>query len=165
MSLLCPFSGCSRPTAKVVDNTLVLSLPDAKNPLVWRLDLRQVTSSAFEVRQDGDGYTLILRGSEKDVRDIAPFSSRKKAVRALMAAGRALEDAQTQNDLIAAPKKGRAGRWVAGILLLGVILFFFNVLTSPAIRMATINSTPATGEQGSAPSGVPVPADEFLKGR
>lgn len=163
MSIFC-HSAC--PSAKVVDGTLVLNLPNAKNPLIWRLDLRQVTSSAFEVRQDNDNYALILRASENDVRDIASFASRKKALKALMAAGRALEEGQQGTTLTRA--RMSPGKWILGLLLVGVIIFAYDIITSPALQTANfaVPNTAQTSQENTAPvTGVPVTADDFLKSR
>src|SRR5688500_11156310 len=82
-------------SAKVVDGALILSLPDALSPVVWRMDLGHVESSALEVRpQDNGTYMLTLKTPREDLHNIAPYSSRGPAVKALMAASRALEHGQ-----------------------------------------------------------------------
>ena len=84
-------------SARVVDGKLILSFPQALTPIVWQMDLSDAKSSAFEVIQDNDNYTLISKkqgGQKKDV--IAPFAARSEAVDALMATSRALENAHGQ---------------------------------------------------------------------
>lgn len=90
-------TGSYKSSAKVVDGTLILSLPDAVTPTVWRLDLGQVKASAIEVRTQNDGlFILTLKTPKGDIHDIAPFDSRAKAVSALMAVSSAMENAQGQ---------------------------------------------------------------------
>jgi hypothetical protein len=91
-------TGSYTSTAKVVDGTLILSLPDAVIPTVWRLDLGQVRASALEVRPDEENKTflLALKTPKGDVHDIAPFDTKNKAVSALMAVSHAMENAHGQ---------------------------------------------------------------------
>ena len=99
------------PSARVVDGTLILSLPDAITPVVWRLDLGQTKASALEVRTDreddddgdegkgggGSGrFTLVLKTPKGEVHEIAPYDTRARAVQALMAVSYAMETAQGQ---------------------------------------------------------------------
>jgi hypothetical protein len=88
---------CYVSNARVVDGTLILSLPTAINPTVWRLELGNVRASALEVRkQDNGEFLLILKTPKNDIHDIAPFDSQEKAVDALMAASHAMENAHGQ---------------------------------------------------------------------
>ncbi len=85
------------PSARVVDGTLVLSLPDAITPIVWRLDLGQTKASALEVRgQDNGNHVLVLRTPKGEIHEIAPYETKNGAVRALMAVSQALESGQGQ---------------------------------------------------------------------
>lgn len=44
-------------SAKVVNDTLVLSLPDAKSPIVWRMELTEIKAAAFELQEkEGNQY-------------------------------------------------------------------------------------------------------------
>ena len=84
-------------SASVVDGTLILSLPDALTPVIWRLELGQARASAMEVRDREDGsFVLLLKTPRGDVNDIAAFSSRGRAVAALMTISRAMEQAHGQ---------------------------------------------------------------------
>ncbi len=53
-------------TAKVVDGSLVLSLPDAVTPVVMRLSLEEAKSAAFTVLEKKDLHVLTVQFSEKD---------------------------------------------------------------------------------------------------
>lgn len=83
-------------SAHVVDGTLILSLPQAITPVVWRMELGYVRASAMEVRAQENLYMLTLKTPKGDVHDIAPFDSRGKAVQALMSVSRAMTRAHGQ---------------------------------------------------------------------
>ena len=83
-------------SAKVVDGTLVISMPDAISPVVWRMDFGHAKSSAIEVRDNDGHYLLVLKTPKGDVNEIAPFDSKAKAVNALMAVSRAMEQGHGQ---------------------------------------------------------------------
>ena len=95
-------TGGYQASAKVVDGTLILSFPNAQTPVVWRMALGKVKSSAIEVRGgndtlDGsDDYVLVLRLPDKDVNEIARFDTKLKATRALMAVTQAMSRAHGQ---------------------------------------------------------------------
>lgn len=171
-------------SARVVDGTLILSLPDALSPVVWRLELTNAKASALEVREgDGGIYRLMLKTPRGDVNDIAGFENRGRAVAALMAVSRAMEQGHGQiypaaNDtepynpaLLPVPKKKRSkepsgkkgglfGISLAILVIIGLVMLMIKMTPpsmSPASRSASAES--------STPSGVPVSADDFLKGR
>jgi len=143
--------------ARVVDGTLILSLPDAIIPTVWRLDLGHVRASALEVRPDPneDGkFVLVLKTPKSDVHDIAPFDNKGKAVAALMAAGHALENAhgQIKPDLYSSnnnkppskpshsrkkaslpaiyqkPVSSSKGKWISGAIAVVLLVVMVNLL-------------------------------------
>lgn len=105
-------SSAPHPSAKVVDGTLILSLPQAKAPVVWRMEMGHVRSSAMEIREieanektDKDKkngsrketiYRLILKTPRDDVETIADFTTRRAALDGLMALSRAMETAEGQ---------------------------------------------------------------------
>ncbi|MDB5491452.1 MAG: hypothetical protein JWO78_1301 [Micavibrio sp.] len=171
-------------SASVVDGTLILSLPDALSPVVWRLELSNAKASALEVREgDGGVFRLMLKTPRGDVNDIAGFASRGRAVAALMAVSRAMEQSHGQiypaaNDtepynpahLPVAPKRGKVagakkgglvGVVVAIAVIVGLGMLLIN-MTPPKYNAISGASAPA---QSATPSGVPVSADDFLKNR
>lgn len=181
-------------SAKVVDGTLILSLPDAVDPVVWRMDLGHVRSSAIEVRGQDDGtYMLTLKTPKSDVNDIAPYTSRARAVAALVAVSRAMEQGRGEIRPAAATAANdsapggtgagkthddngfTAGRFLAGIfglaIVAGLIVLMMRIAPAPA------QLSPASGGEMSAlsdsaapinndaPPGEPVSADDFLRAR
>lgn len=84
-------------TAKVIDGTLILSLPDAVTPVVWQMELGQSKSSALEIRNTGnDNFTLTLKTPRQDVLEIATYNNRDQAIKALLVVSQAMEKAHGQ---------------------------------------------------------------------
>jgi hypothetical protein len=124
-SFLSSLTGGYKSNAKVIDGTLIVTLPDATTPVIWRMPLEQVNASAIEIRDAEDqSFKLVLKGAKGDTKEIAHYNNRAKAVRSLMAISRALEQASryvqpmaqmsisqapvTQVSEAQAPKKSRA---------------------------------------------------------
>lgn len=166
-------------SARVVDGTLILSLPDAVSPIVWRMDLGHAKSSALEVRDDGKGgASLVLKTPRGDIHDIAPFAHRDQAIRALMAVSRALEQPQgkirsataANDESKAVERKSVAGKWLTGLAAFAVLGLMIAFLLNYAPKSQTFDTASAanaaTQMDGFAPAsgtpGVPVSADDFL---
>ncbi len=175
-------------SAKVVDGNLILSLPDAVNPIVWRMELGSVKASALEVRAHAsDGtFLLLLKTPKGDVHEIAPFQTKDQAVTALMRVSAAMQSAEGRLAPVsaaAAPPHGvsaprpvfekpdaGAVKWLLALGgVLGVIFLFAYLAKSaptldpssaPGAETATSTMTGAPG----AESGVPQSADEALRG-
>lgn len=168
-------------TAKIVDNTLVLSLPGAKSPVVWRMDLSEIKSAAFEVQQEEDVYLLLMKTPKGAAQKIAPFESREGAMKALMATSTAMGQAAQRatvsvpaNDGIppaAAPvrKSGKGSQILMGIIGIILLLGFLFTMTQMGPRASSSlgdgSSSLAAAGTGAAPGGVPVSADDFLRNR
>lgn len=171
-------------SAKVVDGTLILSLPDAISPVVWRMELGHAKSSAIEVREQDNGtFMLTLKTPKGDINDIAPYDTRAKAVTALVAISRAMEHAHGEIHPANAPgvaaeapvrrAKGesRTGSVLTGLAGLGLVVVLIMVLMrmnpmpagiDPAAGPADASAS-ASGFMSSTPAGEPVSADEFLR--
>ncbi len=168
-------------SARVIDGTLIISLPQAITPVVWRMELGHVRASALEVRkQEGNTYMLILKTPKGDVSDIALFDNRGRAVQALMAVSRAMEQAQGQMRTVAAnspgvtnlpalrpetPPAGKRGRFASGIigtvLLIGLVAIILN-MGAPRESLGPDGTTQKAAEPV---TGVPLSADDFLSNR
>ena len=161
------------PSAKILDGILVLTLPDATRPVVWQMELGQTKSSAMEVReQEGGSFLLVLKTPRQDVVEIAPYDSRDKAVRALIAISKAMENAHGQ--LRAAPANSNqylpaviptgtgASRISAGRIGIGIAIILLLVFFLTRIDSSTPASlSPASGS-ATAETGEPQSADDFL---
>ena len=93
-------TGGYKSSAKVAGGTLVLSLPDALTPVVWRMDLGTAKTSAIEVRENEDGhYDLVLKTPKADAHKIATYEFKIKATQALMAVTKAMSKAEYQKEV------------------------------------------------------------------
>lgn len=171
-------------SAKVVNDTLVLSLPDAKSPVVWRMELAEIKEAAFELQQKDTDYLLVMKTPKGASREIAPFDNRAKALKALMSTSQAMEHAETLSQSRAGDDgkvfvsqgsgKGRSSQALAGIIgiiILGGLLFLLTQIGPNTPKYSAAGGLAATGSStGSTPAsagspGVPVSADDFLMQR
>lgn len=170
-------------SARVIDGMLIMSLPQAITPVVWRMELGHVRSSALEVRkQDGGIFMLVLKTPKSDVSDIAPFDNRGRAVQALMAVSRAMEQAQGQlrplaannshgvtnlpalRPEIPAPRpRGRITTGIVGTLLLLALIAILLNMGGP--RPASVSDNTSTSSAPAPVTGIPLSADDFLNNR
>lgn len=169
-------------TAKVVDGSLVLSLPDASMPVVMRLDLEEAKSASFSVNKKKEEYFLNVQLSSDDIREIAPYDDREKAVNALMAASVALEKGSHQNSSsgpssVYSGNSGNmlsVGKWAAAFITLFVLFWIIGQMinmgprlelveasTSASSNVATNAQAPSTNPRQT--TGVAVSADDFLR--
>lgn len=187
-SLFTNLTGNYSSTASVVDGTLILSLLDAVTPTVWQMELGHARASALELRkQDENNFILVLKTPRGDVHDIAPFDNRGRAVAALQAASRAMEQARGQlrpvtnseyrsNTLPALYQTkqsdgGKAGKILTGVIVAAVIVIAINVAltsgrtlppqTARSLATATAQTTPAPTARPE--SGAPISADDYLR--
>jgi hypothetical protein len=174
-------------SAKVVDGSLIISLPDALNPVVWRMELSNVKASALEVRpHSNDGtFILSLKTPKGDVHEIAPFSSREIAVRALMRVSSALQGASgkmftsttllpgvtTAQDMPSRPALLGAGptslKWLIALVGVVVVIFLFAKMSSMARQYAMSGSSQTATGDAAAPNantGVPLSAEDMFRG-
>ncbi len=168
-------------SAKVINGTLVLSLPDAKSPVVWRMELSDIKAAAFEIEDQGDkGYALVMKTPKGDPQHIAPFDEKGKALRALMAASEAMEHAQVSaanNDkaggstMAAVVPQKKSNPLVTGLVGIVVLVGLLFMLTQigPRSPQSIVTSASMTGGQAGTDAagraGVPVSADDFLRER
>jgi hypothetical protein len=167
------------PSAKILDGILILTLPDALRPVVWQMELGQTKSSAMEVREQQDGtFVLTLKTARQDVVDIAPYDSRDKAVRALIAISKAMEGAhghlripaaKTNSQFLPAvipqtePGRRKIARIAIGLVLVLGLMFFLTTMGGPP-NPSTL--TPAAGGAAAADAtGEPLSADDYLNAR
>ncbi len=185
------FSLCSRHAkATVADGKMVLSFPDAVTPTVNIIDLAAVESTTLKLETDKQGLHVIKRSSGSSNEVLAAYTSRDKALKALMAANdgaikargsRSVSTASGGTTIIQS-SAGKGWKWFAIIIVVLFIYIFTNVgsflealvgiadgpLVSPPYGQ-TIPLTSAPATTGVPPVvapetlGVPVDADAFLK--
>ncbi len=173
----------NKPKATVQNGTLVLSLPNAKNPVVWRLNMGQVETAAIEVREDrAKGFKLVLKNTETDVQDIAPFDSKDEALKALRAVMSAVENVSHQSfagEQDNASRKSSSGQKQSGgwgVLIFGLVLImivmygFFALSPQPTVNsgggaLPSSATNFNTGASSSSSTGKPLSAEDFLRSR
>lgn len=164
--------------AKVVDGKLILSFPGALRPVVWQMDFGHVKSSALEVQESGEHFTLTLKTPKGENVEIAPFETKQEAVKGLLAASKALENAQgkirpaaTSNDqngetVATQPENKQKPKWLApimGILMLFILITVWASLSAPP-PTTSLSGTNTNTQTGNAEAvGVPLSADDFLR--
>lgn len=159
--------------ATVVDGDLVLTLPQALTPVVWRLELGQTKSASFLLEEADKGYALIHKSAHGKAKEIALFSDRDLAMEALMITARALEkqslsalpqkkaanDSGFKNSATAHTKAKRSFMpLLVGAALVALCFFVFSAIKP----QTTTFLEQARFEAPSAQTGVPVSADQFL---
>ncbi len=174
--------GTYQSSAKVVDGNLILTLPDAINPIIWRMELGNVKASALEVRANDNIFLLALKTPKGEEHEIAPFESRERAIYALMQVSDALGKAegkmtppsttivQSGQPVYAAPatvKSSGAGyKWLAALATAIVLIFLFSFVSglSPEPEILGTATDPSSTSIDQGESGVPLSADEVLRG-
>ncbi len=164
-------------SAKVVDGNLIISLPDAKDPVVWRMALGEARAAALEVQtRANDNYVLVLKYPKGDAIDIAPFLQKQTATEALMAVSRAMQNAQghilngTRRADTVMENKQAPGKWkwLLPLALIVLALFVFSrtaTLVPAEVSDSTQDNASTTASSpGSGASGVPQSADSLLNG-
>lgn len=158
---------------RVIDGSLVLSFPHAAEPVVWRMNLAQAKEAGFEIRE-AKGKFQLMQKSGGQSNDIATFDSRGDAVDALMRVSNALQGGRAPaNDTAAGLMKNEGVQWA--IAIVGVIvvasLFFYLTRVTPVESDLTAGASTASSTGASSSSdpqtstGVPVSADDFLRGQ
>lgn len=126
--------------ARIVDGALVLSLSDAKSPIVWRMDLKNLREAAFQLVEENSDYLLVVRTDDGQVKDIARYETREGGQRALLLATEAfMEGTPSQSDkenksflrsVIDFPV-GNLLRWVFFFILLFLLLIAVMLMLNP----------------------------------
>jgi len=170
-------------TASVSDGYLVLSLPHAIEPVIWRQSLEKIGSATFEVKQGkDDSYELTLKKTKTTSEAIASFDKKDDAIEALTAASNALHSkksvkttkvkektAKKSSDVEELPKteSGEGQKWLiavlAAIIVIGLYFYLTTLIPERNIGIGTTNNA-VTNAQPNNPNqtGVPVSADDFL---
>lgn len=166
-------------SAKIVNNTLVLSLPTAESPCVWRMDLSQVKSSALEVIDVKDKdkstlYHLQARTARGEKQDVASFKNREDAVEILLQVTRALENTDQGGNQERKPAffsssknydvKDQKTPWLLSSFVIILLFFLFMGLSTwTQTGPDGLGSSSASGTQDNGDIGQPMSADEFLQ--
>ncbi|MFA7276288.1 MAG: hypothetical protein WC043_05755 [Pseudobdellovibrionaceae bacterium] len=161
-------------SAKVIEGTLIISLPDALTPVVWQMELGQTKASALEVRNNDNGTSsLVLKTPRQDIEEVAIFNDRNVALKALMLISKAMEKSEGQlksgnfgafDKVTQAEKSSGFFKFLfkfVGIVM-GIVVTVFILLTVVGFLL----SGGKGGESASvADKNTPVSAEDFLEGR
>ncbi len=165
-------------TAKVVDGSLVLSLPDAVTPVVMRLSLEEAKSASFTVLEKKDLHVLTVQFSEKDSRDIAPYANKEQAIAALMETSAALEKGSRVYSARGGREPGEGNgmalgalKWAGALSVLFILIWFVIPSMGRGLPQAPLSQEVAEGSAPGIPTtqdprtvtGAPVSADDFLR--
>jgi hypothetical protein len=162
------------PSANIIDKSLVLSLPNALNPVVWRMELSKAKMSAIEIREDKLGdFTLTLKTPKGDTNEIARFKSRNDALKSLNSITSAMKKAEKKEDRIKKPVDKKMSFFktifVGGaatiflIITVLLVISFIATITGQPLRVAASNGQTSSAGIGAMQDGVPQSADDFLK--
>lgn len=175
----------------IVDGKLILSLPDACDPVVWQMDLEKAQSAAFSVKENKKDkrFALVLRSDQGASEDIAEFEDKASAVDVLMETSSVMQGAHgrikgggaaldVQKSHVAAASRGSGGSDKAGavlaVILVVILLGIWAMSASIPDKIggaAVAGSSASSSGSASAPtsaresSGVAVSADDFLSNR
>jgi len=151
------FACCARKRveARIVDGSLVVSLPGAEPPRVWRTELSQATSSIMEIRETQGKHWLVMKAQGRE-EDIAAFTKKTSAIDALQAVTDAMLDGAPGTSGMLGRLLRRVFKILFWLLLLAVAFFF---LKGWAMRHIARMPAPAPAIE----QGVPMPADDMFK--
>lgn len=171
-------STTKKPAANVVDGHLVLSLPHAVKPVIWRMGLDKIGTATFETAEDEKNKVtnLVLKPKKGSSEIIASFHTQDEALDILILTSDAMQGSgshntnkqhsplpHTNSDRTEGKKWGLA--LLATLCVLGLYYYMTTLIpTATIVGETAIGATPtATGT--TAPknaTGVPVSADDFL---
>ena len=179
------FKKCHCCEAKLSDNRLVLSLPDALTPVMWMMDLSNEGTFVMRVEQDDNGLYVLQKLSVdgKKIEDIACYAEKNGAVNAMAMISKTI---QTQKTNALSSRLSMLLSLLRIIILYGIGLcaliiltlfvyrpvqiIFGNIFGSETIATETVDESAAIMNNSSAPTvsrdpnaaGVPMSADDFL---
>lgn len=144
---------------------LTIDLPNAKEPVLWRQEIRDLTqvSFALQILANGD-RALVLRANDGAEQIIATFDNQDTANEALAALRGTLLKSQTDAAGTAIRKIWKILKWVLVLLIIWFCLrFAFNVYVNmmAAQVIENVKTGQTTGQ--APPEGVPLIADDYLK--
>jgi len=181
----------TKSAAEIADNHLVLSLPEAIEPVVWRMSLDKIGTASFEVKplKDSEKAKLILKPKKGAAEIIANFETKDEAVNALMIASKALQSGASQSAkqqekvIVKASGDSEAShetvvinntnnkekqKWaiavLGAILVLGLYYYLTTLIPNSAQGFESSNNSFNSTLNPTDATGVPVSADDFLNG-
>jgi len=171
-------------SAAISDGCLVVSLPDAVEPKLWRLDLSKAKEATFEIKSNEEQYDIISKKSARSKADvIGTFDDKDDALNTLLIISDALKTGKSQTakpatkaakkEKEATPKKEKAQNdntssenrgviaLLSTIIVIGLFYFYWTQMlpSTNTFETQTILSSDPSAPQ----TGVPMSADDFLR--
>lgn len=162
--------------ASIVDNTLVVSFISKGNPRALRIDLGKFLSSALEIREDHENFSLVLKPNNMEAEEIGIFPNKKRAAEALQV----IVDAMLKSSTATPPEKESGGfimaflkfiwfLFLTGVVLVCVVFIFVSITNKQRLSLNSTTTAPTVGTEKQqvlveppVPTGVPVPAEQAL---
>lgn len=162
---------------KVVDGVMVMSLMNARKPVVWRIDVEKINAASLEIDgSDEAGYTLKLAEASGKAQEIAIFDEMEDAKAVLVAA---TQELLSVSQVVAVPAAhmvhAQSGTGAAksmhaffaaftALIVIVILAVAFSSVpeTSGVSEGASITSAPTASSGG---AGQAVSADDFLNNR
>lgn len=164
------------PSAKISDNKVVLSLPDAMTPVVWVMDVADSGTFVMKVDKNENGQYILQKISDegKKIEDVAYYASRKNAVNAMTTLTKTIDSGKSNHHstlwcLLSFIRSSVVFVASLGILVILVDLFFddvfstlFNHNSIETSQQQSIPHQPPSVATDPNAVGVPMSADDFL---
>lgn len=164
-------------SAELVDGHLVLSLLDAQEPKIWRMALDKIGTASFEIKKtkDSEETKLVLKPKKGTAEIIAVYDTQEQAIHALTNASYALQgkkqskaqaiatEAPTSTPQNTNDNKQRS-KWSILLLAVIVVIGLYIYLTSMMPEVSPIITGTTTAQSSQNQTGVPMSADDFLRG-
>lgn len=177
--------------AEISDDHLILSFPEAVEPVVWRMSLDKIGTASFEVKplKDSDQAKLVLKPKKGTAEIIANFETKDQAVNALMIASKALQTGSSQKTtlkeqvvinksadseashetvIISNTSSKEKQKWAIAVLgaliVLGLYYYLTTLMPNSAQSFDSSTNSLNTSLNPTEATGVPVSADDFLGG-
>lgn len=161
----------NKPSASVIDNRLILSLPNAATPVVWMMDLSDEGTFILRIDQNDNGFFVVQKISKdgKKIEDIAFYSNKGDAQKAMTLITNATSRSSHNGGVFNSLKKFFV-RLVFLIALVFVCLvayfnrdILFGIDMAPQMAAQSTQQSPnVTMTDNPDAVGIPMSADDFL---
>lgn len=148
--------------AAINDGALILSLTDAREPCVWRMELAQARLSALELKDDQGTTILQMRTPKGDIHTVATYDSRSRALEILTLVASTLSGIRVTSDPAELQAKPTNSNWLWFGGALVIILIFISFMSANAPPQTQKEGTNSTTKSTPATTGEPLSADDFL---
>lgn len=87
------FFPAQTPTAKVTQGVLTLSLPNASQPVIWRVNVSDIKALSLKIVCQGEQYSIVAGSSSSELQGqvIAVYNTKEAALQVLLIASQALD--------------------------------------------------------------------------